>query len=227
MLILQNFPVVSVQSVRFSAHVGAQGPQHFGQRSEGSGVGWLNQRHVDRDRQRRNDHHQQGHRQLRHSGAPWPHRSTASPAGSSGTAGDEIGPQRTCTRRSKGAQNAAGVFCDLRIHAEELTGFQIDPARGYLIRSIVSTDPDFVLPYDPIWPRGLLNFRVQYTAGYVTIPEGRAGSLCRQWRPLLPPGRPGDCWDADTHERRQTAHAVAIKNGGKLRSMNGEDRTRF
>lgn len=71
----------------------------------------------------------------------------------------------------QGAQNAAGVFCDLRIHAEELTGFQIDPARGYLMRSIVSTDPDFVLPYDPIWPRGLLNFRVQYTAGYGTIPE--------------------------------------------------------
>jgi hypothetical protein len=71
----------------------------------------------------------------------------------------------------QGAQNAAGVFCDLRMHAEELTGFQIDPARGYLMRSIVSTDPDFVLPYDPIWPRGLLNFRVQYTAGYATIPE--------------------------------------------------------
>jgi hypothetical protein len=35
----------------------------------------------------------------------------------------------------------------------------------------VSTDPDFVLPYDPIWPRGLLNFRVQYTAGFATVPE--------------------------------------------------------
>ncbi len=71
----------------------------------------------------------------------------------------------------QGAQNAAGVFCDLRMHAEELTGFQIDPCRGFLMRSIVSTDPDFVLPYDPIWPRGLLNFRVQYTAGFTTIPE--------------------------------------------------------
>ena len=71
----------------------------------------------------------------------------------------------------QGAQNSLGVFCDLRMHADELTGFQIDPSRGYLMRSIVSTDPDFVLPYDPIWPRGLLNFRIQYTAGFATVPE--------------------------------------------------------
>ena len=85
--------------------------------------------------------------------------------------GYELWPTTDLYPPIQGAQNAAGVFCDLRMHAEELTGFQIDPNRGYLMRSIVSTDPDFVLPYDPIWPRGLLNFRVQYTAGFATIPE--------------------------------------------------------
>ena len=85
--------------------------------------------------------------------------------------GYELWPSTDLYPPIQGAQNAAGVFCDLRMHAEELTGFQIDPLRGYLMRSIVSTDPDFVLPYDPIWPRGLLNFRVQYTAGFATVPE--------------------------------------------------------
>jgi hypothetical protein len=84
--------------------------------------------------------------------------------------GYELWPSTDLVPPIQGAQNAAGVFCDLKMHAEELTGFQIDPLRGYLMRSIVSTDPDFVLPYDPIWPRGLLNFRVQYTAGFATVP---------------------------------------------------------
>jgi hypothetical protein len=87
------------------------------------------------------------------------------------SAGYENWPTTDLYPPIQGAQNAAGVFCDLRMHTEELTGFQIDPLRGYLMRSIVSTDPDFVLPYDPIWPRGLLNFRVQYTAGFATVPD--------------------------------------------------------
>ncbi len=87
------------------------------------------------------------------------------------TPGYELWPTTDLYPPIQGAQNACGVFGDLRLYAEELTGFQIDPARGYLMRSLVSTDPDFVLPYDPIWPRGLLNFRVQYTAGFATVPE--------------------------------------------------------
>ena len=85
--------------------------------------------------------------------------------------GYELWPTTDLYPPIQGAQNAAGVYCDLRMHADEMTGFQIDALRGYLMRSIVSTDPDFVLPYDPIWPRGLLNFRVQYTAGFATVPE--------------------------------------------------------
>ena len=87
------------------------------------------------------------------------------------TPGYELWPTTDLYPPIQGAQNACGVFGDLRLHAEELCGFQIDPSRGYLLRSIVSTDPDFLLPYDPIWPRGLLNFRIQYTAGFAVVPE--------------------------------------------------------
>lgn len=71
----------------------------------------------------------------------------------------------------QGAQNAVGIYCDLRQHADELSGYSIDAPRGMLSRAVVSTDPDFMLPDDLIWPRGIANFRVQYTAGYATVPE--------------------------------------------------------
>ena len=37
--------------------------------------------------------------------------------------------------------------------------------------TIPYTDPELLHPEDLIWPVGVNNFRVQYTAGYSTIPE--------------------------------------------------------
>lgn len=71
----------------------------------------------------------------------------------------------------QGAQNAAGVYCDLRQHADELSGYGIDAARGMLSRAVVATDPDYRMAGGPVWPRGVANLRVQYTAGYSTVPE--------------------------------------------------------
>jgi hypothetical protein len=71
---------------------------------------------------------------------------------------------------SQGALSARGVFAELRLHTYELSGWQLDP-RGWLLRAIPYTDPELMHPEDLIWPVGINNFRVQYTAGYTTIPE--------------------------------------------------------
>ncbi|CAN5484048.1 hypothetical protein BH10PLA2_BH10PLA2_17560 [soil metagenome] len=85
--------------------------------------------------------------------------------------GYELWPTTDLYPPIQGAQNACGVFGALCLHAEELAGFHIDPSRGYLMRSIASFDSDRASPNEGTWPRGLLNFRVQYTAGFATVPE--------------------------------------------------------
>jgi hypothetical protein len=57
------------------------------------------------------------------------------------------------------------------MHTYELSGYQIDQRRGWLLRAIPYSDPELLHPEDLIWPPGIDNFRVQYTAGYSTIPE--------------------------------------------------------
>jgi hypothetical protein len=72
---------------------------------------------------------------------------------------------------SQGAlQCVAGSFAELKMHTYELQGFQWDP-RGWLLRAIPYTDPELIHPEDLVWPTGINNFRIQYTAGYPTIPE--------------------------------------------------------
>jgi hypothetical protein len=72
----------------------------------------------------------------------------------------------------QGALNAvSGVFAELKMHTFELSGYQIDQRRGWLLRAIPYTDPELLHPEDLIWPTGIDNFRIQYTAGYSTIPE--------------------------------------------------------
>jgi hypothetical protein len=39
------------------------------------------------------------------------------------------------------------------------------------VRAIPYTDPELLHPEDLIWPVGINNFRVQYTAGFATVPE--------------------------------------------------------
>lgn len=72
----------------------------------------------------------------------------------------------------QGALNAVqGVYAELRMHTFELSGYQVDARRGWLLRAIPYTDPELLHPEDLIWPVGIDNFRIQYTAGYATIPE--------------------------------------------------------
>src|SRR5260370_5240523 len=65
------------------------------------------------------------------------------------------------------------------MHTFELQGFQWDP-RGWLLRAIPYTDPELLHPEDLVFPVGINNFRVQYTAGYSPIPEA-VQQACAQW----------------------------------------------
>jgi hypothetical protein len=81
---------------------------------------------------------------------------------------------------SQGAlQCVAGSFAELKMHTYELQGYQWD-ARGWLLRAIPYTDPELLHPEDLVFPTGINNFRVQYTAGYSTVPEA-VQEACAEW----------------------------------------------
>jgi len=80
---------------------------------------------------------------------------------------------------SQGNLTARGQNAELKMHTYELAGYQFDP-RGWLLRAIPYTDPELLHPEDLVWPPGILNFRIQYTAGYTTIPEG-VQEACTAW----------------------------------------------
>jgi hypothetical protein len=85
---------------------------------------------------------------------------------------------------SQGAKQCVnGSFAELKMHTYELQGFEFDP-RGWVYRQIPYTDPELILPEDLVFPRGIQNFRVQYTAGYTTIPEA-VQQACAQWVGLM------------------------------------------
>jgi hypothetical protein len=80
---------------------------------------------------------------------------------------------------SQGNLTARGQFAELKMHTYELAGYQFDP-RGWLLRAIPYTDPELLHPEDIVWPPGIKNFRIQYTAGYTTIPEA-IQQACAEW----------------------------------------------
>jgi hypothetical protein len=80
---------------------------------------------------------------------------------------------------SQGNLTAMRQNAELKMHTYELAGYQFDP-RGWLLRAIPYTDPELLHPEDLIWPIGINNFRVQYTAGYTTVPEA-VQETCAEW----------------------------------------------
>jgi hypothetical protein len=83
------------------------------------------------------------------------------------------------TTTSQGSLNARGASAALMMHTYELEGYQWDP-RGWLVRAIPYTDPELMHPEDLVWPVGVDNFRIQYSAGYNTIPEA-VQEACALW----------------------------------------------
>jgi hypothetical protein len=99
-----------------------------------------------------------------------------------GSYGDAL--EATGTLQSQGAlQCVNGSFAELKMHTYELAGYQWD-ARGWLLRAIPYTDPELVHPEDLVFPDGINNFRIQYTAGYTTIPEA-VQEACAEWVNIL------------------------------------------
>jgi hypothetical protein len=87
------------------------------------------------------------------------------------------------TPTSQGALSARGMFAELKMHTYELAGYQFDP-RGWLLRAIPYTDPELLHPEDLVWPWGINNFRIQYTAGFPTILES-IQQACAIWVSIL------------------------------------------
>jgi hypothetical protein len=86
--------------------------------------------------------------------------------------GPTVGTDTLYTPAGQGAmQCVAGSYAELKMHTYELQGYQINERQGGLLRAIPYTDPELLHPEDLIWPRGINNFRIQYTAGFTTIPE--------------------------------------------------------
>jgi hypothetical protein len=81
-------------------------------------------------------------------------------------------------------QCVAGSFAELKMHTYELQGWQADTRQGWLLRAIPYTDPELLHPEDLIWPVGVNNFRIQYTAGYATVPDD-VQEACAEWVAFL------------------------------------------
>jgi hypothetical protein len=77
----------------------------------------------------------------------------------------------TGTNAGQGSLTAWGQYAELKMHTYELAGYQIHNVNGWLLRAIPYTDPELLHPEDLIWPVGINNLRVQYTAGYATVPD--------------------------------------------------------
>jgi hypothetical protein len=77
-------------------------------------------------------------------------------------------------------QCVAGSFGELKMHTYELQGWQANTRQGWLLRAFPYTDPELLHPEDLIWPLGVNNFRVQYTAGYAAVPDD-VQEACAEW----------------------------------------------
>ena len=71
-------------------------------------------------------------------------------------------------RATQGAFNAKNVSAELRLHTHELTAYEVDAEKGWLIRGY--SDPDFE-DQGAVWYGGWNYYRVIYTAGFATVPE--------------------------------------------------------
>jgi hypothetical protein len=111
--------------------------------------------------------------------------------------------------QSRGALASRGTYAELRLHTSELQGWDCDYSRGWLLRAIPYTDPDLLMPEDLVWPVGINNFRVQYTAGFTTIPEA-IQEAAAQWVSVL--------WSLAQRDPMQV-NAITSTTGGGFTSQ--------
>jgi hypothetical protein len=86
--------------------------------------------------------------------------------------------------RIQGALNCAqGTYGELKMHVIEMSDFQVDRKRGWIIRGINA----LVVQWDDpmaVWTPGIDNYRVQYQAGYSQIPND-VQEACAEWTAAL------------------------------------------
>jgi hypothetical protein len=85
-------------------------------------------------------------------------------------------------RALQGALNARNVVAELRFHAEDLAGYEVDADRGWLVYG--GGAPTVWGDYRGVWAPGLHNYRVVYSAGYAVVPED-VQAACAAWVAVL------------------------------------------
>jgi hypothetical protein len=86
--------------------------------------------------------------------------------------------------RIQGALNcAAGSYAEIKMHCIELSDWQMDRKRGWLIRGINALVTQWDDPMAVFTP-GIDNYRVIYTAGYTTVPLD-VQEACAEWAAAL------------------------------------------
>ncbi len=83
-------------------------------------------------------------------------------------------------RDFQGHLNALNVEAPLKIHVQELSEYDIDDKRGWLIRGSSPAFPGDGL----VWSGGAGFWRVIYTAGWSTVPED-VQEACAEWVAML------------------------------------------
>jgi hypothetical protein len=74
---------------------------------------------------------------------------------------------------------AGGAYGELKLHVIDVSDYQIDPNRGWLIRGVNAMITQWDDPLN-IWTPGINNYRIVYTAGYAAVPED-VQEACAQW----------------------------------------------
>jgi hypothetical protein len=90
----------------------------------------------------------------------------------------------------------------LKMHAQGLAVHPLD-AHGWLSRAIPYTDPALLRPVDLGylgWPVGVNNRRIQYAAGYATVPASRHSIAAFAWDGTRRAARP------DRHAASRIGH---------------------
>jgi hypothetical protein len=81
-------------------------------------------------------------------------------------------------RALQGSLSAKDVEAPLKIHVRELSSFEVNAERGWLLRGAVEVFSP--LDLGPAWFGGTNYWRVIYTAGHATVPED-VQEACAQW----------------------------------------------
>jgi hypothetical protein len=107
-------------------------------------------------------------------------------------------------------QCVAGSFAELKMHTYELAGYQWD-SRGWLLRAIPYTDPELLHPEDLVWPVGINNLRIQYTASpsAATTPRRSLTATSRPSPSSCPPTCSPAYWNSPTTPRSSPSSAFS------------------